>query len=155
MARPCTTCVYFILQYAACGPMSISELEIRRNSPTPTTSSISIELALSYFLGARRPAVLGMSKTSSFDAPAHPSLHLSFNRPPRFLRPATESSRTHLLAPEPHRREDAKHDEQRQNNELCNLEGRLGLRRGHLFKGRHLHEKLHDQDEDIQIQGNH
>src|SRR5207249_4602493 len=58
-----------------------------------------------------------------------------------------------LLAAKPLQRED-ECDEKGQNNELRNQKRWLRLRGSHRLQGRHFLEGLHDQDEDIQIEGN-
>ncbi len=58
-----------------------------------------------------------------------------------------------LLAAKPLQREDGECDEKGQNNELRNQKRWLRLRGSHRLQGRHFLEGLHDQDEDIQIEG--
>jgi hypothetical protein len=60
-----------------------------------------------------------------------------------------------LLVAEPDRGEDPEHNEDRQNNKLRHRKRRLRLGRSQRCKDRHLHEKLCDQDESIQVQRNH
>ena len=51
------------------------------------------------------------------------------------------------------RRENRKHNKKREDDELCDHEWRLGLRRSHRFQPRRLLEGLYDSDEDIEIEG--
>jgi len=45
--------------------------------------------------------------------------------------------------------------EKQQHNQLRDLEGRFGLRWGQRFQCRDAAEKLHHQNEHVEIQGNH
>src|SRR6202521_6242304 len=65
------------------------------------------------------------------------------------------SSRENRLLVELLRRGNGKHHEKHQNNQLRHLKRRLGLRRSQRFQGRNLIIELRDQDEHIQVEGNH
>src|SRR5712691_11334191 len=59
------------------------------------------------------------------------------------------------FGPEPDRRDDGDQDEQHQDNELRELEWRLGLRRSERVQRRYFFESLHDPDEHIKVESDH
>ena len=46
-------------------------------------------------------------------------------------------------------------DENEKDGKLCNSKRRLGLRRSHRMQRRDFFERLHDSDENIEIEGDH
>jgi transcriptional regulator with XRE-family HTH domain len=70
-------------------------------------------------------------------------------------RQAQAQARPDRLTAEPGRCDNAKHDEDPQSDSLHDQKWRVGQRRSHRFQARHLLESLRDQNEDIEIQGNH
>jgi hypothetical protein len=69
--------------------------------------------------------------------------------------PRPRSSRTIRFGAEPDCRDNGKHDEKCQDDELSEFEGRLGLGGGHRLQSWHFLKGLHDPDEDIKIEGDH
>src|SRR5260370_27259901 len=65
--------------------------------------------------------------------------------------PAIRLSRVDRLATELDGRKNTEHDENRHAHELCDQEGRLGLRGRHGFKSCHLRERLRHPDKHIEI----
>src|ERR1017187_4092118 len=65
------------------------------------------------------------------------------------------SSAMERLAVELHRRASSHHGKNQQGHELRNFERGLSLRRRQLFERTYFHEKLGDQDKNVQIERNY
>src|SRR5438552_8243164 len=64
-------------------------------------------------------------------------------------------SKAGWFRPKSNRGDETKHDEKNQDRKLSKFKRLLGLRWGHRVQRRYFFKRLHDRDEDVEIQSQH